>query len=660
MLKNKLLSAMGGAPANYIEDVFSTYLYTGNGSTQTITNGIDLAGEGGLIWTKGRSNTGNNWFVDTVRGINYGLYSNSANAQFSDPGTFSGVSSTGYSMNNMYGDLNASGQTYASWTFRKQPKFFDVVTYTGNGAASQLINHNLASVPGMVICKNTTTTAFTNNDWRVWHRGTGTNPVNGLKLNATDAALYPSATNAASFTSTTFDAAQVLDSGANPSNQNGATYVAYLFAHNAGGFGLTGTDNVISCGSYTGNGSTTGPVINLGYEPQWLLVKNASAAWGWVLVDNMRGLPVGGTSRVLNPNTSDAEGGLNSFNVSATGFSPNSAGVFTNTSGETYIYIAIRRGPMKTPTSGTSVFEPVTRTNANAVVGTLQAADMGWFKDRTTTANWFVADRLRGIMSYYNPTLYTNVTDAEATPTTGDTVTAQSATTSGNGNIYFGGAGTAGDQPLGYSFKRAPGFFDVVCYKGTASATLTVPHNLRVTPELMIFRRRNDLGNWAVYVSSLGVGGALVLNQTNANNTAAAAAQWNAPPDQNNIYLKNAGTVGANTFDYVAYLFASCPGVSKVFNYTGNGSSQTINCGFTGGARFVMIKRTDSTGDWYVWDTARGIVANNDPHLSLNSTAAEVTTNDTIDTDSTGFVVNQVAATNVNVSSATYIGLAIA
>jgi hypothetical protein len=73
-----------------------------------------------------------------------------------------------------------------------------------------------------------------------------------------------------------------------------------------------------------------------------------------------------------------------------------------------------------------------------------------------------------------------------------------------------------------------------------------------------------------------------------------------------------------------------------------------------------MIKRTDSTGDWYVWDSARGIVAGNDPHLSLNTTAAEVTTDDSVDTDNSGFIVNQLAATNVNVTSATYIFLAIA
>lgn len=110
---------------------------------------------------------------------------------------------------------------------------------------------------------------------------------------------------------------------------------------------------------------------------------------------------------------------------------------------------------------------------------------------------------------------------------------------------------------------------------------------------------------------------------------------------------------------YIAYLFASKAGVSKVGSYTGNGTSQTIDCGFTTGARFILIKRTDSTGDWYVWDTARGIVAANDPHLSLNTTAAEVTTNDSVDPASVGFIVNQVAATNINVSSASYIFMAI-
>jgi hypothetical protein len=111
---------------------------------------------------------------------------------------------------------------------------------------------------------------------------------------------------------------------------------------------------------------------------------------------------------------------------------------------------------------------------------------------------------------------------------------------------------------------------------------------------------------------------------------------------------------------YVAYLFATCPGVSKVGSYTGTGTTQTINCGFTGGARFVLIKRTDDIGDWYVWDSARGIVAGNDPYLLLNSTAAEVTSTDYVDTFAAGFELTATAPAAINASGGSYIFLAIA
>ncbi|MEK7118517.1 MAG: hypothetical protein AAB869_02795, partial [Patescibacteria group bacterium] len=114
-----------------------------------------------------------------------------------------------------------------------------------------------------------------------------------------------------------------------------------------------------------------------------------------------------------------------------------------------------------------------------------------------------------------------------------------------------------------------------------------------------------------------------------------------------------------NAATYVAYLFATKAGVSKVGSYTGNGSTQTINAAFTSSARYVLIKRTDVAGDWFVWDSVRGIVAANDPHLSLNTTVAEVTTDDSIDPDNSGFIVNQLAATDINVSAATYIFLAL-
>jgi hypothetical protein len=101
-------------------------------------------------------------------------------------------------------------------------------------------------------------------------------------------------------------------------------------------------------------------------------------------------------------------------------------------------------------------------------------------------------------------------------------------------------------------------------------------------------------------------------------------------------------------------------GVSKVGSYTGTGTTLSIDCGFTAGARFVLIKRTDSTGDWYVWDTARGIIAGNDPYLLLNSSSAEVTNTDYIDPLSSGFQISSTAPAAINASGGTYIFLAIA
>jgi hypothetical protein len=152
-----------------------------------------------------------------------------------------------------------------------------------------------------------------------------------------------------------------------------------------------------------------------------------------------------------------------------------------------------------------------------------------------------------------------------------------------------------------------------------------------------------------------------MLNRNYAKGNFGSINVFNNTAPTSSVFTVSPAGGGANNGGdtYVAYLFASCPGVSKVFSFTGNGSSQTINCGFTGGSRLVLIKRTDSTGNWVIFDSARGIVAGNDPALYLNSTAAEVTGVDAIDTDSTGFIVNQETTFNLNVNNATYIGLAI-
>jgi hypothetical protein len=225
----------------------------------------------------------------------------------------------------------------------------------------------------------------------------------------------------------------------------------------------------------------------------------------------------------------------------------------------------------------------------------------------------------------------------------------------------------SGQDFVDWIFTRAPGFFDVVCYKGNGSGGRLIANNLGVAPEFIICKNRSSATNWIAYHTGLPNSATVFLNSTVANLVAndnnGFVIPYNPPADFNAaVYAGSSGVTAVNTTgdNYVMYLFATCPGVSKVFSYTGNGSSQTINCGFTGGARFVMVKRTDSTGNWLVVDTARGLVSAGDPTLYLNSTAAEVTGVDWIDPDNSGFIVNQEGTMNANVSSATYIGLAIA
>jgi len=286
---------VGGKPT-FVSEVFSTSLYTGNGATQTITNGIDLAGKGGLVWLKNRTGGSgpHNWYTTAIGSASY-LDSSQTSGLVTYQEALSTYNSDGFSLSSGAAGGNENTFTYASWTFREQAKFFDVVTYTGDGTSPRDISHNLGSAPGCVIIKQTNAI----NDWCVWHTATGNDK--SAALNLTDA-FFTFAQRIKSVTSTTFSVGN-----SSTVNSSGATYVAYLFAHDAGGFGTSGSENVISCGSYTGNGSTTGPVITLGYEPQFIITKCATQTRQWTTLDTMRGMSYS-PSQYLQPNSSAAEG----------------------------------------------------------------------------------------------------------------------------------------------------------------------------------------------------------------------------------------------------------------------------------------------------------------------------------------------------------------
>jgi hypothetical protein len=222
-------------------------------------------------------------------------------------------------------------------------------------------------------------------------------------------------------------------------------------------------------------------------------------------------------------------------------------------------------------------------------------------------------------------------------------------------------ATTGTNNHISYGLVRAPGFMDEVCYAGTG-VVRTVTHNLGVVPELMIVKKRDATtadGDWAVWNTTFTTTNQILILNSSAASTGSNAFNSTQPTSSaftvaNNLYTNLSGS------NYVAYLFASCPGVSKVGSYTGTGALQTINCAFTTGARFVMIKRTDSTGDWFVWDSTRGITSGNDPYMLLNSTDAEVTGTNYVDTDTTGFKVTAAAPAGINANGGSYIFLAIA
>jgi hypothetical protein len=411
-------------------------------------------------------------------------------------------------------------------------------------------------------------------------------------------------------------------------NASGGTYVAYLFAHDSGGFGASGTDNVISCGLLTtpGSGDVT---VNLGYEPQFLLYKDAtSGAGNWELTDILRSWSYG-TNAKLQATGAGAE----NTSVSPGNFTPTATGFRTGTNlfggSRDYVYIAIRRGPMRTPTTGTSVYTPSTvgATN-NITVGF--PADTYWAGQ--SGSDWRCFDRLRSGLQ-----LATNTTAAEGTFDYYPTYIHWDSNSVWNQNLQ--------NAPVtNYFFRRAPGFFDVVCY--TSDNTYAViNHNLGVVPQLVIQKRRNGTSNWFV-TTGAQVG---YLELTDA---------FSSLPRTFTSTTFEPATTGPS-YTYVAYLFATVAGVSKVGSYTGTAALLTVNCGFTAGARFVLIKRTDSTGDWYVWNSADGIVSGDDPYRILNGTTLTSGTN-YVDTDTTGFKVTAAAPAGLNANGGTYIFLAIA
>lgn len=632
MLAAKLLAASGGVDKLYVDDVFSAYTYTGNGSTQTITNGIDLAGKGGLVWTKDRSVGYDNCLIDTAIGTSKYLRTNNTGAAVSDATEVTGFTSTGYTLGSSSNLVaNNSGTTYVSWTFRNADKFYNHTTVTKTAGSNATVSFANLTTLGMVRVKRTDSTG----SWYIWHRSL---TAGKLLIGETTAAEATLGHITVSGTTVTLVNGTIAD----------GTYLVEGFAHD------TGPDGLIQCGGYAGS-NVSNVQINTGWEQQFVLIKNITSPADWYIFDTSRGVTIdAGGNMALLANSSGAEAAWSNGYISNAnaglilkpGWSQFNANTYN------YVYIAIRR-PNKPPTTGTQVYNAIARTGTGAaatVTGVGFAPDHTIIQSRAGAApRW--GDRLRGAAAVLRSTL-TNAeltTEADLTSFNMDGVTL-----TGTGASLSNASAT---DYINHFFKRAPGVLSQICYSGTG-ANKTESHDLGVAPELWLVKGRSGATQW-VWGSSLLANTEKIVMPTPAGKVTDATA-WNSTyPTSTVLSLGTAAAVNTSAATYTAYLWATLAGVSKVFAYIGDGTSgKVINCGFTTGARFVMIVRTSAAGSVFIWDTARGIVAGNDPHLCLDTTAAEVTTDDSIDPDTSGFAINQVAATNINVNGATYIGLA--
>lgn len=514
--------------------------------------------------------------------------------------------------------LNTSGASYVAYAFKETAEVFDIVTYTGNSIAARAIPHNLTVTPGLVIVKAITA----GSNWAVYH----SSAVGDLFLNTT-------AVPAASHTTITAVSASTFTVGNGVTvNQSGTAYVAYAWA---------ATSDDCQTGS-----CSSGTAVVTPWEPMLVLFKRTDAAGDWIMMDNMQGCYQSTTDKVWKANLTNAQlTGTEHGRINADGFVVALTG--------TFVYLAVKQRRVQ-PLFGKQVFNAVARTGTNAaarvtgvgfapdsVHSTYRAADIGigtQVYDRLNSNEHYVKTAAVGPQIQLTPSITSFDSDGMSLAGANINVTART---------Y-----------IDRFFKRAPGFFDITLDTGTGIKK-SVPHQLATGAQLMMRICLDAAIPWTCYVRDLGGGKNLILNSNAAAGT--DTNRWdNAEPDQHVFFIGADAVTNQSGVRYLTYLFASCPGVSSTGLYAGDGtSSQNLSCGFAAGARYIMIKRVDAAGDWYFWDSVRGITAGNDPHLSLNTTLAEVASDNSVDQYNLGFTVNQNATTNLNAATGIYLYLAI-
>jgi hypothetical protein len=336
---------IGAASATLATSYFNPVLYTGTGSSRSVT-GVGFQPD--WTWIKSTSTAGyNHHLVDAVRGVTKDISSNLTNAESTDTNGLTAFGSDGFTVGSS-NEYNALNSTFVAWNWKANgagssntsgsitstvsastTSGFSVATYTGTGLAGT-IGHGLGVAPSMIIVKSRSATGA----WPIYHStlGNGSNLVlNTTAATATSSTIW----NSTSPTSSVFSVGINTDS-----NTITVTYVAYCFASIAG---------YSAFGSYTGNGSNDGPFVFTGFRPAYIIRKRTDTTSDWLAQDRLR-IGYNATINyvsVVYPDTSGSETQFNEVDILSNGFKIRASDAFGNASGGTYIYMALAQNPFK-------------------------------------------------------------------------------------------------------------------------------------------------------------------------------------------------------------------------------------------------------------------------------------------------------------------------
>ena len=319
---------------------FQAKKYTGNGTVigsgglaVTLDSDTDLQPD--LVWSKNKDDaTGHRW-TDSVRGVTKQFFCNNENGEATDSEGLTSFNSDGFTVGGDDG-WNTSGEDVRAWCWKEDATAgFDMVTYTGNGSA-RTISHSLSAVPNWMVVKSR---SVADKPWAVYHsKNTSAPATDFLSLNNTNATADTSA-----YWNDTTPTSSVFTVGTtNDVNQNGTTYIAYLWRQKQG---------FSKFGKYIGNNNADGPFVYCGFKPAFVMLKNLSATQNWFIYDNkdfgINTVVDATNNRPLFANEPDtsASAGMYKFLFLSNGFKVIESGAQTNGSGNTFVYMAFAEAP---------------------------------------------------------------------------------------------------------------------------------------------------------------------------------------------------------------------------------------------------------------------------------------------------------------------------